>query len=747
MKKHERLRKKLEELSEGDLETNKDLYKETVDAYIKACNADDEVATYDFSELIFPDISFVGKEYKLLADFKYAKFSNRVEFGKLMFSQGADFTDARFSGDADFSEAQFLRTADFSSASFMGDADFRESRFSCSPDFRSVEFSEDVIFRSTEFLKGADFDRSKYRGSADFRSTKYSQSVSFSEAEFLEGASFISASFKSNAIFENTKFLGSAYFIEVSYSGEVIFRSAEFMESADFRKTVFNNAANFRLARFSGSSNFENTSYSDTAYFKTVEFSQEANFKSAKFSGDADFRSAKFFGDADFRSAEFFGDAFFTSVLFGRRFYLNKCVFHDELHFNQTKFSFIKHPPSSAGQKEYKSISLEGAILEAAHLWGIDTLHEYIFKDALILGVSLAGKSLVNCDFTGAVMKRVFTDGWKLDATTINNTKYIYTDYEVIERSDEEGNVKKVYVSLEASRVPAGGYFGDESNQGFTIKEYFHRPYEWNYALDLPAEMRTTILNALQFFREYAEKAKNEQVDINTRTEGSKLRVIFQVESEEDKARVENIFREYVEKLFSIKEFVVEFENPSLEEYKKAELQRRTAFLQKSTLLETAHQMQLSQGVKEKFEGFLLPILQAEDRIMDYSVKLLEKASQIGAKEITSISNAEAQSESSATATSINTTSLNIYILGLLKELENVKKIEGLTELVEGFQTELRDIREEAKLGQEEKAKNRWKAAYEGFKEFLDLGGKTVKIFELIEKINKLFEAVPPPPY
>ena len=290
-------------------------------------------------------------------------------------------------------------------------------------------------------------------------------------------------------------------------------------------------------------------------------------------------------------------------------------------------------------------------------------------------------------------------------------------------------------------------FLGKGSNKDFTIKEYFHRPYEWNYALDLPPELRTTILHAVQFFREYAEKAKNEQLDIETRSEGSKLRVVFQVESENDREQVEGLFKDYVEKVFSIEEFVVEFENAELEEYEKAELQRRTTFLQNATLLETAHQMKINQGAKEKFEGFLRPIIQAEDRIMDYTVKLLERASQIGVKKITSMANASSQSEASATATSSNTTAVTLSLLGLIKELDHIRSEEDLRELVEGFQQELREIKEEAKSGHVENAKSRWKAAYESFKEFLDLGGKSVKVFELIEKVNKLFEAVPPPPY
>ena len=661
MKQHEQLRKKLEELSKGDLKKNEELYQETVDAYIQACNEDEEITTYNFRELTFPKISFY----------------------KVYFIKAADFGGTTFSGDISFIHAIFLGEVDFISATFLADADFNSVAFSINASFRDATFSGEVYF---------------------------------SYATFSGEVSFREATFSTDAYFREAVFSDEAYFISATFSGYADFSYASFFAEVSFREAVFSGDASFSLASFSA----------------------EAYFSYVTYSGEADFRSSTFLGSANFISATFSADTDFSEAKFEQRTFLDNCSFYDELHFESAKFAFLKLPPSHAGEDEYKPIRMDSTILEAAHLWSIDTLNHYSFKNAFILGVSLAGKSLNNCNFTGAVMKRVFTDGWNPDEETIKNTSYIYTDYRVVDKKDVGGNIKKMYVPLEESRVPADGFFGKGSNAGFTIKEYFYKPHEWNYALDLPAEMRTTILNAVQFFREYAEKAKNEHVDIETRTEGSKLRVIFQVESEEDRERVEGLFKEYVEKLFSVDEFIVEFENPSLEEYEKAELQRRTTFLQNSTLIETAHQMQLTQGAKEKFEEFLLPIVQAEDRIMTYSMRLLESAGKIGTKQVTAISAAKANAEAFASAKATQKTEITYKLGDFIDALDALNEELGERK-VKRIQEDLEDVIKEVRANKEAEAKSRWEVTWSAIREITDFASKFPKVYELGHIVQNIF--------
>ena len=568
MLKHQRLRKKLEKYSSGNLEENNDKYRTTIKDYIRACDANPIVKEYDFSSLVLINISFHKQKFKKKANFYETSFIGKTSFSRCAFKQDVDFSRTSFAGQARFNEASFAGTAHFNEASFAQFANFSQSTF----------------------------DK-------------------------------------------------EAYFLASIFAKE--------------------------------------------SWFNEISFGADVNFSEAVFKGSTGFGKTKFSSSVEFYDSSFEGRSYFDETIFAGRTEFYCCNFHDEISFEGARFAFIKLPPERAGNNEIKPIHLEGAVLKSVHLWGINSLNSYFFKYAFILGVSLAGKKLINCDFTGAVMKQVFTDGWELDEDTIQNTKYIYTDYRKETKEEDGGNTSEVYVFVPESRVPADGNFGEGSNEGFTIKDYFYRPFEWNYALDLPPELRTTILNVVQFFREYAEKAKNEHVEIATRPEGNRLRVIFQIESESDRERVEGIFKDYIEKLFSVEDFVVEFENPTLEEIEKAELQRRITLLQNLTLIETVHQMQLAPDTLEQFERFLQPILLAENRIMDYSVRLLDKAGQIGAKQI--ITSASSHAHASATATAINKTEVTLKLVDFIDELESAS-IELGQRKVKHLQDELEDV-------------------------------------------------------
>ncbi|MEM8559989.1 MAG: hypothetical protein AAGG50_19405 [Bacteroidota bacterium] len=217
---------------------------------------------------------------------------------------------------------------------------------------------------------------------------------------------------------------------------------------------------------------------------------------------------------------------------------------------------------------------MNGAVLEAAHLWGIDTLTRYDLRDAFVLGVSLAGKALVDCDFTGAVLKNVHTDGWQPDAQTLANTTYIYTDYEVVEEPDDDGTMRQVYRPLPESRVPADGTFGDADNPGFTLATYLSTPYRWNRALKFPRKLRQALLDYLNGFQHYAETiAGVEDLEVHPFKEGQKIRLQFEVREEAQRSEVEALFEEYVQHAFrpvdQLREAVA-FRNPDLSEQEKA---------------------------------------------------------------------------------------------------------------------------------------------------------------------------------
>ena len=643
MKEHEKLRKKLVDLSQADREEDKEIFQEVVNEYIRACDWDEDVEAYNFEWLTFPEISF--------------------ESGK--FEKFAYFSSATFKGKVDFREAAFTGRAFFNNATFKSEVDFREVAFS-GAHFISTTFKNNVYFNSAVFS-----------GEADFREVTFSDSAYFISASFHVDTDFREAAFSGLADYREAAFLGLAYFNSTSFSGLADFREVKFSGLADFREAKFSGLADFREAKFSGSADFSSTMLLGDANFSRTFFMEDADFNYATFFGFADLSYTWFSGLAYFISARFTRSTSFSSALFLNRVQFNNCTFQDEVHFDEALFAFLKHPPGSAGKDEYEPIILEKAVLEAAHLWGIDTLSHYIFRDSFILGVSLAGKTLNNCDFTGAVMKRVFTDGWQPDKATIKNTKYIYTDYKKEEQVDEEGNTREAYVALEESRVPADGFFGEGSNAGFTIKDYFHRPYEWNYALPLPPEFRNTILQTIRFFQEYLLKTRGEEVDIMTQKEGGKIRLVFMVEKEADREHVEPVFKDYIRKLFDpLNDFEVEFHDVALSDFEKAELQRKVSLMQRDTRAEIAFRRELAL-IEKRDEEFVAKITEALTPIVtsdnQFIIKLIEASKPSGNIQVTQ-QNTQ-QVEQNVTVT--NTTEIRLELGDLSDILEEAFEKSG----------------------------------------------------------------------
>ncbi len=152
---------------------------------------------------------------------------------------------------------------------------------------------------------------------------------------------------------------------------------------------------------------------------------------------------------------------------------------------------------------------------------------------------------MVDCDFTGAVFKAVHTQGWQLDSATIQNTKFIYTDYRV-EIVEQEGQTKQQYHPIGESRVPADGFFGEGYNEDFTIVTFLHEPIKWNRAIKIPSYLRSAVVSYIGFFNEFIQVTEGIRVEIRTRKEGEKLRVEFLTDSEEDKQATEKVFQEYL---------------------------------------------------------------------------------------------------------------------------------------------------------------------------------------------------------
>ena len=299
--------------------------------------------------------------------------------------------------------------------------------------------------------------------------------------------------------------------------------------------------ANFDSAAFSKDAIFSDADFSYYASFSNADFSGDANFFSTTISNYADFSDAKFSGEASFSNALFSGDADFTECHFADVSYFINARFHGALNLLQAFFRLFKGIPT-------KGLNLEGAIMEEANLWGVPRLEGYSFQNAFLLSISFAEREIIDCDFTGAVMDAVRTRGWKPDARTLEKTKFIYTDYTDETIVDAEtGKETRVLRPLEESRVPGSGYFGQGDLQGFTLADYLKERYKWTRAVNVPAFIRTALVNYIQFFSEYARVTRNINVEIRTKLEGGKIRVEFLTETKEDKEKVEGLFQNYLQ--------------------------------------------------------------------------------------------------------------------------------------------------------------------------------------------------------
>ena len=71
-------------------------------------------------------------------------------------------------------------------------------------------------------------------------------------------------------------------------------------------------------------------------------------------------------------------------------------------------------------------------------------------------------------------------------------------------------------------------------------------PIKWSFALSIPKQIRTAILNYIQFFTDFMDVTQNIEVGVLTYKEGQKIRVEFLTENVEDQQKVQECFQHYL---------------------------------------------------------------------------------------------------------------------------------------------------------------------------------------------------------
>ena len=304
-----------------------------------------------------------------------------------------------------------------------------------------------------------DFKKRVVNKQVDFRKSIFYGKVFFNGCEFKHDVNFLGAQFNDKAVFQGTIF-----------EAKVVFMGVKFISKSIFVGGIFNNKVVFHGCKFK-----------DVSVFKGRHFNKEAIFQMNTFYKDADFGECKFDDNFDI-----------SGSWFKQRLNLKDAKFLGEINAQNVQISKFRNFYLPAA-------SFDGAVLESVNFYQMSELRDFSFKNSFLISCNFSNKRIINCDFTGAVLKAIHTKDWSLDEQTIKNTKYIYTNYKTL-HDKSSGEEKIIYVADKNSRVPAKGYFGDESNPDFTLQTYLKEPYKWDYLLEFPPEIRTGLLNYINFF-------------------------------------------------------------------------------------------------------------------------------------------------------------------------------------------------------------------------------------------------------
>jgi len=496
--------------------------------------------------------------------------------------------------------------------------------------------------------------------------------------------------FKKHVDLRNATFAGDADFEKCVFESGVVCRSTHFQKLAFFQGAVFKANATFVNTGFQQLVLIGGTAEKKIA-FNGCKFHGSATFASRSFKGNFLLQSSMFIKDADFHDCQFHERFDLTDSEFKERAIFVGASFHDEIRLEKSRFKLLKGIQGTR-------LNFDATVLHAPNFQKTHTFYGYSFRNAFLISCDFSKKNLAGCDFTGAVLRSLNVDNSLLDAKTCELTKYIYTDYLVREDKEDDHTVIR-YLPAEESRVPAKGDFGDAKNLGFTLKEYLREREKWEFLLDLPDDVRTGILNYVNFFRDYLKATENVSVDIGAAAEGDKTKITILAQNHADMRAVDSAFKHYILNLFEpFDRMKTAFRNEKLEEYRKA-----IFLLNYQNELETVRtrlKYNLSspadlERTSETLVSMLRTELAEKGQLLNQSFRMLEELTK-GRPQLQSVSISTPITVNQQTTVSVdNQLEISIELSRLLDELELIKDkgrvIECLFEEVESIKKELKD--------------------------------------------------------
>lgn len=590
-------------------------------------------------------------------------------------------------------------------------------RYPCN--FPALENENYCIFHSAEiekkeetFLKTLDklikrIEKDKSTDRYDFKGF-YFPKITFKNKIFIKELDLRGATFTDGVDFENCEFRSGIICHKTKFTKNAFFQGSIFQSNASFVSTEFD-----KLILIGGNSQnkfaFHGCKFFDNAVFQGRSFLSKVLFHNCIFYKDADFQRVKFQNIVDIQNTKFEQSAVFTDA-----------QFFDEIILSGSDFSQIKNINSSG-------INFTGSILHLINFYKSTELSNYNFTNAFLVSSDLSNKYILNCDFTGATLKAINTENLKIDDKTCELTKYIYTDYKIVEEIEDNYKYEK-YIPIQNSRIPLRGNFGDLDNQSFTLREFLKDAHKWIFLLDLPSDIRTGVLNYINFFKDFIKSTENYDVDIGAMPEGEKTRITILTKDEDNKERILAAFRTYIKNIFEpFYRLQIEFRNPNLNEYDKNKF-----LVNYSNELQTT-QIRLQYGLRnnsdlEKTSLTISSMLQLKDE-NTYLRGLLSDMVNNKAQ----LPNITLNLNQETNVAIENVSEVKLELSNLLDELEK-SKIDKDAHLIESLIEEIKEIKEELKNPKKlEEAKTRTKKVLGLLVKLADYG---IKNYDNISKIG-----------
>lgn len=559
--------------------------------------------------------------------------------------------------------------------------DNQGTRFPCN--YPALENEDYCIFHSRKVSKKTDtfiktLDLLISRVEKDYKITRYDfrgfyfPKISFKKKIFKKDVDLRGATFTDYADFENCEFKSELITHKTKFKNIAFFQGASFDSNVSFIATEFD-----KLILIGGISK-------NKFVFHGCKFYENAVFQGRSFLSRTIFQNSTFFKDADFQKVKFNGKVNIQNTIFENRAIFSHTQFFDEVILSGSNVSYLKNIATSG-------INFNGTILHSTNFYDTEDLIDINFRDAFLISCDFSNKIIGNCDFTGAVFKAVHTDNSIIDDKTCEKTKYIFTDYEISEEIENNSSMER-YLPKPNSRIPLLGNFGEGENKNFTIREYLKEPQKWIFLLDLPAEVRTGILNYINFFKDFIKSTENYDVDIATIPEGEKTRVTILTKDESNKEKIQELFQKYIKNIFEpFNKLQIEFRNNEINDFAKNRF-----LINYNNELQTA-QIRLQYGLQNQND--------VERTIDTFGLLLQDKKDEINFLRKYILQSQNKESTQSSLTVNVNQETnlavhnifeINFELAKLLDELEKSNK-DINSHLIETLIDEIKEIKSELK--------------------------------------------------